>query len=54
MRIARNGELSIIAFGLALPTAMTFGPDGNLYVSVWGFGPPGMGKILKIEFPDAD
>ena len=44
----------IIASGLALPTGMTFGPDGNLYVSNWGFGPPGMGEILKIEVPDAD
>jgi len=23
---------------LSLPTAMTFGPDGNLYGSNWGFG----------------
>lgn len=54
VRVARNGELKIIASGLALPTAMTFGPDDNLYVSSWGFGPPGMGEILKIEVPDAD
>jgi hypothetical protein len=28
---------------------MTFGPDGNLYVSVNGFGgPPGAGQIVKI------
>ena len=38
---------------LALPTAMTFGPDGNLYVSNWGFGPPpiGLGQILKVTVP---
>jgi hypothetical protein len=38
---------------LSLPTAMTFGPDGNLYVSNWGFGPPpvGAGQILKITVP---
>ena len=54
VRVARNGALKIIASGLALPTAMTFGPDGNLYVSNWGFGPPGHGEILKIEVPDAD
>jgi hypothetical protein len=30
-------------------SAMTFGPDGNLHVSVNGFGgPPGPGQILKI------
>lgn len=54
VRVARNGDLTIIASGLALPTGMTFGPDDNLYVSNWGFGPPGMGEILKIEVPDAD
>jgi hypothetical protein len=54
VRVARNGDLKIIASGLALPTGMTFGPDGSLYVSNWGFGPPGHGEILKIEVPDAD
>jgi hypothetical protein len=44
----------VIAEGLFLPTAMTMGPDGNLYVSNIGFGVPpnGMGEILKIELPD--
>jgi len=29
---------------------MVFGPDDNLYVSNWGFGPPaiGGGQVLKI------
>jgi len=54
VRVARNGDLTVIASGLALPTGMTFGPDGNLYVSNWGFGPPGLGEILKIEVPDGD
>ncbi len=37
--------------GLNLPTALACGPDDNLYVSNWGFGPPalGGGEILKIE-----
>ena len=39
-----------IASGLNLPTAMTFGRDGNLYVSVCGFGcPPGAGAIDKVH-----
>lgn len=53
VRVGRDGALDVIASGLALPTGMTFGPDGNLYVSVWGFGPPGKGEILKITIPDA-
>ena len=48
-----DSSLEEIATGLSLPTAMTFGPDGALYVSNWGFGPPpiGMGQILRITVP---
>jgi hypothetical protein len=40
------------------PTAMTAGPDDNLYVSNFGYGgPPGAGQIVKIDLsqplPDA-
>jgi hypothetical protein len=44
----------VIADGLFFPTAMTMGPDGNLYVSNVGFGPPptGMGEVLKVRLPD--
>jgi len=39
-----------IASGLNLPTAMTFGPDGNLYVSACGFGcPSGGGEIDRVD-----
>ena len=53
VRIAANGSQQVVASGLALPTAMTFGPDGALYVSNWGFGPPpslpnGPGQVLRI------
>ena len=50
-----SGELEVIATGLFLPTAMTFGPDGSLYVSNVGFGPPpvGLGEVVKIQLGDS-
>lgn len=54
VRVDDNGQRTTIASGLALPTGMTFGPDGNLYVSVWGFGPPGLGEVLKVTLPRED
>ena len=37
--------------GLFFPTAMTLGPDGNLYVSNFGSGPSpiGLGTIVKVD-----
>ena len=52
LRIDGSGQVETIASGLAFPTAMTFGPDGNLYVSNFGFGfPPGAGQIVKVSVP---
>ena len=52
LRIDGKNKYKTIASGLILPTAMTFGPDGNLYVSNFGFGgPPGAGQILKVVVP---
>ncbi len=57
LRINGKNNYTVIADGatsaLSLPTAMTFGPDGNLYVSNLGFGPPpvGVGQVLKITLP---
>jgi hypothetical protein len=45
-----DGSLHTVATGLTFPTAMTFGPDGKLYVSNRGFGvpAPGAGQIVRI------
>ncbi len=51
LRVDPSGATTVITEGLFLPTAMTMGPDGNLYVSNVGFGPPpvGLGQVLKIQ-----
>jgi hypothetical protein len=52
LRVNTKHNYTEIAKGLSLPTAMTFGPDGNLYVSNNGFGfPAGQGQIVKITLP---
>jgi hypothetical protein len=52
VRINLDGSRQTIASGLSLPTAMTMGPDGNLYISNQGFGfPPGLGQIVKVTVP---
>ena len=51
VRVDPSGARQIIATGLTFPTGMTFGPDGKLYVSNWGFGAPaGGGQVLQISF----
>jgi hypothetical protein len=54
VRLSPSGQVDVIATGLFLPTAMTMGPDGNLYVSNVGFGPPpvGLGEILQVVLVD--
>ncbi|NUO72585.1 MAG: ScyD/ScyE family protein [Frateuria sp.] len=50
VRIDPSGARTAIITGLTLPTAMTFGPDGALFVSNAGFGlPPGMGQVLRFD-----
>jgi sugar lactone lactonase YvrE len=36
LRLNRDGEIEDVATGLVVPTGMTFGPDGRLYVSNFG------------------
>jgi hypothetical protein len=49
-RLDPSGEVTTIVDGLFFPTAITIGPDGNLYIANFGFGPPpiGLGTILKV------
>ncbi len=50
LRVDRSGRRELVAGNLFFPTAMTFGPDGALYVNEWGFGMgPGGGSILRLE-----
>jgi hypothetical protein len=56
VRVNEDGTLTTIASGLVFPTAMTFGPDGALYVSNFGFGVPfrGAGQVVRIDVPNDD
>jgi quercetin dioxygenase-like cupin family protein len=55
VRLNNDGTFDTIASGLMLPTGMTFGPGGDLYVSTFGFGaPPGAGTIVRIHVPQID
>jgi sugar lactone lactonase YvrE len=48
VRVNANGSVETIASGLSVPTGMTIGPDGNLYVSNLGYGaPPGAGTHVR-------
>jgi hypothetical protein len=49
VRVNSNGSLTTVVTGLTTPTAMTFGPDGALYISNNGFGAPaGAGEIVRV------
>ncbi len=49
VRLNEDRTIEPLVEGLTFPTGMTFGPDGMLYVSAWGFGPAGGGSILRIS-----
>ncbi|HEX7038288.1 MAG TPA: ScyD/ScyE family protein [Pseudomonadales bacterium] len=51
VRIGASGRLKVVVDGLTFPTAMTFGPDGRLYISNRGYDipPVGTGEILAVR-----
>lgn len=49
VRVNNDDSRDVIVDHLIFPTGITFGPDGALYISNTGFGPP-TGEILKVEF----
>lgn len=58
IRIEPNGQQEVLLDGssgiLSVPSGMTFGPDGALYISNIGFGAPpiGLGQIVRVEISD--
>jgi len=49
VRVSDSGEVTDVLTGLTFPTAITAGPDGALYVSEFGYGDPGFGRILQVR-----
>ena len=52
VRVKLDGTIEDVATGLSVPTAMTFGPNGKLYVSNWGAAPAAAGPIGQIVWID--
>jgi hypothetical protein len=48
VRLNAQGVVEDVATGLVVPTGMTFGSDGKLYVSDYGAAPAGAGQIDQI------
>lgn len=52
VRVSPSGRAEDILTGLVVPTAMTVGPDGNVYISNFGAAPPGLGQIIRVRITD--
>ena len=49
VRVSPSGQAQDILTGLVVPTALTIGPDGAIYISNFGAAPSGLGQILRVE-----
>jgi hypothetical protein len=49
VRVKRSGDIEEVVTELTVPTGMTFGTDGRLYISNFGAAPPGAGQILRVD-----
>jgi hypothetical protein len=49
LRISPTGEVQEIVTGLMVPTALTIGPDGAVYISNFGAAPAGLGQIIRVD-----
>jgi sugar lactone lactonase YvrE len=54
IRLDRKGNRVVIVEGLFLPAGLRIGPDGWLYISNKGFGPPQPGEILRVDIRGTD
>jgi len=48
VRVDRDGTITPVVTGLSFPSAMTFGPDDDLYISNLGFAAPA-GEIVRVD-----
>jgi hypothetical protein len=48
VRVSPTGARDVVTTGLSFPTALRMGPDGALYISNFGYGPPNQGELLRV------
>jgi hypothetical protein len=49
VRVLHDGKIEEVIKGLAVPTGMTFGPGGKLYISNLGAAPGAAGQVLRFD-----
>jgi hypothetical protein len=48
VRVKHSGEIEEVVVGLVVPTGMTFGPDGALFISNLGAAAAGAGQVIRV------